>query len=141
MEFDRLDQIGGHPTTILGHPRVIDTPGGKAVEFNGKDDALFVDVHPLAGAETFTWEVVFRPDPGGAPEQRFFHLQEEASRRPLSIARSCIRSAPGITLPWCTMATSWAIVWTACRRGQEPIHPCRGLNFAKSVKHPGVDAE
>jgi hypothetical protein len=74
--FDRLDQIGGHPTTILGHPRVIDTPEGKAVEFNGKDDALFVDVHPLAGAETFTWEVVFRPDPGGAAEQRFFHLQE-----------------------------------------------------------------
>jgi hypothetical protein len=74
--FGRLDQIGGHPTTILGHPRVIDTPGGKAVEFNGTDDALYVDVHPLAGAETFTWEVVFRPDPGGAPEQRFFHLQE-----------------------------------------------------------------
>jgi hypothetical protein len=75
-QFDRLDQIGGHPTTIFGHPRVVDTPGGKAVEFNGKDDALYVDVHPLAGAETFTWEVVFRPDPGGAPEQRFFHLQE-----------------------------------------------------------------
>jgi hypothetical protein len=74
--FDRLDQIGGHPTTILGHPRVIDTPEGKAIEFNGKDDALFVDVHPLAGAETFTWEVVFRPDLGGASEQRFFHLQE-----------------------------------------------------------------
>jgi hypothetical protein len=74
--FDRLDQIGGHPTTILGHPRVIDTPERKAVEFNGKDDALFVDVHPLAGAETFTWEVVFRPDLGGAAEQRFFHLQE-----------------------------------------------------------------
>jgi len=74
--FDRLDQIGGHPTTILGHPRVIDTPQGKAVQFNGADDAIFLDVHPLAGAETFTWEVVFRPDSGGAPEQRFFHLQE-----------------------------------------------------------------
>jgi hypothetical protein len=74
--FDRLDEIGGHPTTILGHPRVIDTPDGKAIEFNGKDDALFVDVHPLAGAETFTWEVVFRPDADGAAEQRFFHLQE-----------------------------------------------------------------
>jgi hypothetical protein len=74
--FDRLDQIGGHPMTILGHPKVIDTPAGKAVEFNGIDDALYVDVHPLAGAETFTWEVVFRPDAGGAAEQRFFHLQE-----------------------------------------------------------------
>ncbi len=74
--FDRVHQIGGYPTTVLGHPRVIDTPLGKAIEFNGVDDALFVDVHPLAGAETFTWEVVFRPDLGGAAEQRFFHLQE-----------------------------------------------------------------
>lgn len=74
--FDRLDQIGGHPITLLGHPRVIDTPAGKAIQFNGVDDAIFIDVHPLAGAETFTWEVIFRPDLGGAPEQRFFHLQE-----------------------------------------------------------------
>jgi Concanavalin A-like lectin/glucanases superfamily len=73
--FDRLDRIGGHPTTVLGHPRVIDAPVGKAVEFNGVDDALFLDVHPLAGAETFTWEAIFRPD-GGATEQRWFHLQE-----------------------------------------------------------------
>jgi pimeloyl-ACP methyl ester carboxylesterase len=76
-KFDRIDQIAGHKTTVLGHPRVIDSPVGKAIEFNGVDDALFVDVHPLAGAETFTWEIVFRPDPGGAPEQRFFHLQEK----------------------------------------------------------------
>jgi len=74
--FDRLDQIGGHPTTLLGHPRVIETYAGKAIQFNGVDDAIYVDVHPLAGAETFTWEVIFRPDLGGAPEQRFFHLQE-----------------------------------------------------------------
>src|SRR5262249_41249583 len=33
------------------------------------------DVHPLAGAETFTWEAIFRPD-GGAEEQRWFHLEE-----------------------------------------------------------------
>src|SRR5262249_5597271 len=74
--FDRTDRLGTHATTILGHPRVIDSPLGKAVESNGVDDALFVDVHPLAGAETFTWEVLFRPDRGGRPEQRFFHLQE-----------------------------------------------------------------
>jgi len=74
--FDRLDQIGGHPTMLLGHPRVIETPVGKAIQFDGVEDAIYVDAHPLAGAETFTWEVVFRPDLGGAPEQRFFHLQE-----------------------------------------------------------------
>ena len=73
--FDRLDRVGGHQTTVLGDPRVVDTPVGKAVEFDGVDDALLVDVHPLAGAETFTWEAIFRPD-GGRPEQRWFHLQE-----------------------------------------------------------------
>jgi hypothetical protein len=73
--FDRLDRIGGHATTIRGDPRVIETPIGTAVAFDGVDDALFVDVHPLAGARTFTWEAIFRPD-GGNVEQRWFHLQE-----------------------------------------------------------------
>src|SRR4051794_32131343 len=56
--FDRLDRIGEHPATILGHPQVIQTELGKAIQFNGVDDAIFLDVHPLAGAKTFTWEVV-----------------------------------------------------------------------------------
>ena len=73
--FDRLDDIGGHKPAVYGEPRVIDTPLGKAIEFDGVDDALFFDVHPLAGAETFTWEAVFRPD-GGEEEQRWFHLSQ-----------------------------------------------------------------
>jgi Concanavalin A-like lectin/glucanases superfamily len=76
--FDRLDRIGGHPTTMLGSPRVVDSAIGKAVEFDGIDDALFVEVHPLAEARTFTWEAIFRPD-GGNFEQRWFHLQETGS--------------------------------------------------------------
>ena len=59
--FDRLDNIGGHKTTVLGEPRIIDSPVGKAVEFDGVDDALFIDNHPLAGAAAFTWEAIFRP--------------------------------------------------------------------------------
>jgi putative heme-binding domain-containing protein len=73
--FDRLENIGGHKTTLLGEPKLIDTPLGKAVEFDGIDDALFIDNHPLAGAEAFTWEAIFRPD-GGQREQRWFHLSE-----------------------------------------------------------------
>jgi hypothetical protein len=73
--FDRLENIGGHRTTVLGEPRVMDSPVGKAVEFDGKDDALFIDNHPLAGADAFTWEAIFRPD-GGEREQRWFHLNE-----------------------------------------------------------------
>ena len=78
-QFDSLTQIGGHAATAEGHPRVIATAAGKAVEFGGVEDALFLDVHPLAGAETFTWEVIFRPDVGGAAEQRFFHFQENGT--------------------------------------------------------------
>ena len=99
--FDRIDRLGGHPTTVLGHPHVIDTPDGKAVEFNGVDDALFVDVHPLAGAETFTWEVIFRPDPGGKPEQRFFHLQERDSKTGLDTATRLLFETRIIDGRWC----------------------------------------
>jgi Concanavalin A-like lectin/glucanases superfamily len=77
--FDNLKKIGGHAVTVQGNPRVIETPKGKAIEFDGDDDAIFLDVHPLAGATVFTWEVIFRPDKGGKPEQRFFHLQETGS--------------------------------------------------------------
>jgi hypothetical protein len=75
--FDQVGHLGGHSATVLGHPRVIESPYGKAVQFNGVDDALLVGVHPLAGVSTFTWEVIFRPDADGAREQRFFHLQEQ----------------------------------------------------------------
>ena len=74
--FDRLENIGGHKTTVLGKPRIIDSPVGKAIEFDGVEDALFIEDHPLAGAETFTWEAIFRPD-GGDREQRWFHLSEQ----------------------------------------------------------------
>ena len=74
--FDSIQSVGGHPTHVLGHPQLIDSPYGKAVAFNGVDDALFVDVHPLAGASEYTWEVVFHPDADGAQAQRFFHLAE-----------------------------------------------------------------
>ncbi len=73
--FDRLDTIGGLPVKVDGHPKVIETPLGKAVAFDGVDDSIYIDQHPLAGAEQFTFEAIFRPD-GGATEQRWFHLAE-----------------------------------------------------------------
>jgi hypothetical protein len=71
--FDRLDKVGGFVPKVEGHPQIIDTPLGKATLFNGIDDALFIDTHPLAGAKRFTFEAIIRPD-GGAAEQRWFHL-------------------------------------------------------------------
>jgi len=73
--FDQLKTIGGHSVKVEGAPRVVDG----AVVFDGVHDALFFDVHPLTGASQWTWEVIFRPDPGGPPEQRFFHLQEDGA--------------------------------------------------------------
>jgi hypothetical protein len=74
--FDNVNRIGGLQTQVLGQPKVIDTPSGKAILFDGQDDAIYVPSHPLAGAATFTWEAIFRPD-GGALEQRWFHLAEQ----------------------------------------------------------------
>ncbi len=73
--FDHLDKVGGLPVKAEGNPKIVETPLGKAVEFDGVDDSLYIDQHPLAGAEQFTFEAIFRPD-GGAAEQRWFHLAE-----------------------------------------------------------------
>ncbi len=78
-DIDNLDAIGGHKTTVVGSPTVIDTPAGKAVEFGGDGDALFIDHHPLEGLQSFTVEVVFCPYTNGRPEQRFFHMQQDGS--------------------------------------------------------------
>src|SRR5215468_2613723 len=67
--FDDTASLGGHATKVLGHPKVIETPMGKAIAFNGVDDALFAGVHPLAGAETWTWEMIFKPDRSTADER------------------------------------------------------------------------
>ncbi|HSX55733.1 MAG TPA: LamG-like jellyroll fold domain-containing protein [Sphingomonas sp.] len=72
--FDSLKRIGGMTPRIEGSPKLIDSPLGKAVAFDGAGDVLFLDRHPLAGAARFTFEAVFRPD-GGAFEQRWFHLE------------------------------------------------------------------
>lgn len=72
--FDNLSRIGGFPVETIGGPRVIDSPRGPAILFDGVDDAVFIDNHPLAHAEQFTLEAVFRPD-GGEFEQRWLHLE------------------------------------------------------------------
>lgn len=72
--FDSLESVGGQRLTLEGRPRLIAAPGGKAILFDGVGDAVFINEHPLAGAQTFTAEAIFRPD-GGAFEQRWLHLE------------------------------------------------------------------
>lgn len=73
--FDRLDQIGGNSVEVVGHPHVIDSPVGKALEFDGVGDGIIVNKHPLAGTATYTYEAIFRPD-GGAAEQRWLNMNQ-----------------------------------------------------------------
>lgn len=75
-KIDNLKKIGGQQTNVTGEPQLIKALGGKAVLFDGVDDGLIVNDNPLAGAEAFTVEAVFRPDAGGLTEQRWFHIQD-----------------------------------------------------------------
>src|SRR5947209_8675906 len=73
--FNRLDKIGGRSTTVIGTPKVIVAPGGKAILFDGVKDGLLVDSNPVAGLKAFTVEAIFRPEAGGNKEQRWLHIQ------------------------------------------------------------------
>jgi hypothetical protein len=81
-EFTSLDLVGGHNTTLVSQPKLIDTPGGKAIEFDG-ESGLFLDVNPLTGLKQFTAEVIFQPSAAGAKEQRFLHFQENGTENRL----------------------------------------------------------
>lgn len=73
--FDNLARIGGLVPKVEGAPKLVDSPMGKAVQFNGKNDALFFPDRPLVGAKAFTIEAIFRPE-GGGFEQRWMHIVE-----------------------------------------------------------------
>lgn len=75
-KIDNLKKIGNQPATMIGNPQVIKAPGGTAVQFDGAHDGLLLDINPVAGAQSFTIEAIFRPDAGGTEEQRWMHIQE-----------------------------------------------------------------
>lgn len=74
--FDNLQTVGMLPIDLAGAPTLTSSPWGPAMMFDGIGDGLFVEQHPLAGAQTFTIEALFRPD-GGAFEQRWLHLESD----------------------------------------------------------------
>lgn len=81
--LDNLKAIGGHAVTLIGTPKVVTTPAGPAIDFNGATDGLLLDVNPIEGLAQFTVEVVFEPAPDGPEEQRFIHISENGSERRL----------------------------------------------------------
>jgi hypothetical protein len=120
--FDRLDRIGGFPVTLLGRPRVIDTPVGKAVEFDGVADAMFIGVHPLAGAETFTFEAVFRPD-GGVEEQRWFHLSEQDPKTGADTGNRMLFEIRAIDGQWCLDSYAETATGRQALLNRKNLHP------------------
>lgn len=70
--------------SISGLPKLVDSPFGKAVSFDGVDDAIFLDKQPLKNAISFTVEMIFNPSKSNAPfEQRIVHIGEVSGDRML----------------------------------------------------------
>lgn len=75
-KIDNLKKIGGNKIEVLGNPQIIKTEKGKAILFDGVDDGIVIDTNPIQGWREFTIEAIFRPDAGGAAEQRWFHIED-----------------------------------------------------------------
>jgi hypothetical protein len=72
---NNLKSIGGHPAFVLGTPKVMDTPAGKAVLFDGTG-GLILETNPMEGYQQWTMETLVRPDGGKDTAQRIFHIGE-----------------------------------------------------------------
>lgn len=74
LPADLLRSEGG--TVVLSGDPVItnDCPFGEAVLFDGVDDQILLQETPLAGLNSFTVEVLIRPDWGATLEPRFLHI-------------------------------------------------------------------
>jgi hypothetical protein len=87
-KFDNLTRIAGMTPKVEGDPTLVDSPVGKAVQFNGTDTAMVFPSRPLVGAKTFTEEVILHPDTGAAAksEQRVLHISETDPKTGLDAA-------------------------------------------------------
>ncbi|MDP9039151.1 MAG: LamG domain-containing protein, partial [Acidobacteriota bacterium] len=121
--FDRTDSLGGHPAKALGSPAVIETSLGRAVQFNGKDSALLLDVHPLAGARQWTWEIIFRPDPDGAAAQRIFHLQARNPHTGADLPDRMLFEIRIVGNAWCLDSFAASAGQSATLLHCEKLHP------------------
>jgi hypothetical protein len=79
-QMDNLTSIGGNQTILVGTPSVIETPIGKAVQFNGSPDQLLVTGFPLDTAAAFTIELILNPNDIGSTtalnEPRVMHIED-----------------------------------------------------------------
>jgi hypothetical protein len=66
---------------VKNNPQLVDSPYGKAVHFDGIDDAIFLSEMPLKSLKEFTVEMIFSPDPSSPFEQRILHIGEVSEDR------------------------------------------------------------
>ena len=83
VEWTISDLMNRPDAEISGDPKIIASPYGEAVWFDGEDDAIFLNDQPLEGLSEFTVEVIMKPDSGGRFEQRFLHFGEVSGDRVL----------------------------------------------------------
>lgn len=69
--------------TVSGNPQIIASHLGKAIHFNGVNDAFFFDDNPIEGLRQFTIELIMKPDKSGPFAQRFLHIGEPFGHRVL----------------------------------------------------------
>jgi len=74
--------------SITGKPKIVKSPYGDAIWFNGIDDGFFLDENPLKGLSGFTIETIIRQDADGPEEQRFLHIGGTDSDRLLLETRT-----------------------------------------------------
>lgn len=81
--LNRTDSLGGVSAKALNdYPSLISTTIGDALQFDGIDDALLIEYNPLEDAESFTIEVIIKPDSSSNPEnfeQRYVHIRGKAN--------------------------------------------------------------
>jgi hypothetical protein len=80
--------VGPVEPLVLGAPQPVDEPpAGRALHFNGRSDGLILPLIPFTGWAQFTIEVLFKPESGGAPEQRFMHVEDTKGGRAMMETR------------------------------------------------------
>jgi Concanavalin A-like lectin/glucanases superfamily len=76
-KFDSLTNINGYAIEQMGQPKIVASPFGKAVSFDGDGDRLLVNANPLGDATEFTIEIVFKANDifPKNHEPRIFHIE------------------------------------------------------------------
>jgi hypothetical protein len=76
--LDNLDSINGHEVQVFGNPQIIDTDLGKAMEFDGTEDGIYILTNPLDTVTKFTIETIIKPYDVYPEnnEPRYLHIED-----------------------------------------------------------------